>query len=229
MHRDIKPANILLNEKWQIQLADFGTAKKQYSSTYSSNSFHSSVSFVSGMSNLSALSGLSKSPMRKPESSQGSDMNRIEDDDDVLVGTPLYMSPEMLISRSYSYASDLWAVGIMLYQMFFKTTPFRGKTQDQTFDLIKACKLAFPAIEAPPAALDLINKLVVLNPSDRIGFSNMIDLLKHEFFSDIDFSKVETQLPPCDLELTDNQKILLRHLPDISPKTSPLLPRSITP
>ena len=28
LHRDIKPAKILLNEKWQILLADFGTAKK---------------------------------------------------------------------------------------------------------------------------------------------------------------------------------------------------------
>ena len=139
------------------------------------------------MSNLSALSGLSKSPMRKHDSSQGSDLKWSNEDDHELVGSEFYISPEMLSSRSYSYASDLWAVGILLFQCFYGAVPFRGKTQDQTFELIQACKFSFPEIEAPSAVQDLISKLVILNPSERLGMTNMNDLLKHEFFEGIDF------------------------------------------
>ena len=44
----------------------------------------------------------------------------------------------------------------------------------------------------PPAAKDLISKLVILNPEDRLGAQNVNELLKHEFFKGVDFSKVET-------------------------------------
>ena len=42
-------------------------------------------------------------------------------------GTPRYMAPETF-SGSYSAASDLWAVGVMLYELLAGRTPFRGET-----------------------------------------------------------------------------------------------------
>ena len=45
------------------------------------------------------------------------------------VGTPIYMAPESLIQNQYSFRSDLWAAGIILYEMIFKMLPFPGKTE----------------------------------------------------------------------------------------------------
>jgi len=58
IHRDIKPANIVLNEKFQVVLTDFGTAKKVVSCDTSNNS-RSAVSDTSYVSGLSAVSQLS--------------------------------------------------------------------------------------------------------------------------------------------------------------------------
>ena len=57
VHRDLKPANIVLNEKMQIQVTDFGTAKSMKICTGSnSDSSQLDISYVSNSSNISALS-----------------------------------------------------------------------------------------------------------------------------------------------------------------------------
>lgn len=58
VHRDLKPANIVLNEYFQIQLTDLGTAKAMFTSHISSNSNTSDVSYISGLSSISAIPGI---------------------------------------------------------------------------------------------------------------------------------------------------------------------------
>ncbi|TNJ26509.1 Kinase, NEK [Giardia muris] len=47
---------------------------------------------------------------------------------DSLTGTPYYLSPEVCNGKPYGRKSDMWAVGIVLYEMMMKTTPFRGRS-----------------------------------------------------------------------------------------------------
>jgi serine/threonine protein kinase len=43
------------------------------------------------------------------------------------VGSPLYMAPESLKKNDYSFKSDIWALGIIFYEMLFNDTPWRAK------------------------------------------------------------------------------------------------------
>jgi serine/threonine protein kinase len=74
----------------------------------------------------------------------------------------------MIISRQYSYASDLWALGVIIYQMLSDSLPFKGKNQDETFEKIKKGVFEMPQ-SIKPDAQDLIKKLLVVNPELRIG------------------------------------------------------------
>lgn len=50
------------------------------------------------------------------------------------VGSPLYMAPQSLKKNEYSFKSDIWALGVILYEMLFNDTPWRAKNEK---DLLK--------------------------------------------------------------------------------------------
>jgi len=53
------------------------------------------------------------------------------------VGTPYYMSPEIISSTPYTQASDIWALGCVLYELMTHSPPFNAKTQMALFQKIK--------------------------------------------------------------------------------------------
>ena len=54
------------------------------------------------------------------------------------VGTPFYMSPEICAAESYGWASDIWALGCVAYELCAKEPPFNGKSH---FELIQNIRL----------------------------------------------------------------------------------------
>jgi serine/threonine protein kinase len=57
----------------------------------------------------------------------------------------------MVISRQYSFSSDLWALGVIIYQMLSDSLPFKGKNQDETFEKIKIGVFEMPQSINPVA------------------------------------------------------------------------------
>lgn len=45
------------------------------------------------------------------------------------VGSPLYMAPEVLLRNHYSFKSDIWALGIIYYEMLFGRPPWNALTE----------------------------------------------------------------------------------------------------
>lgn len=45
-----------------------------------------------------------------------------------IVGTPYYLSPEIIENKPYTFSSDIWSLGILLYQMCMFKTPFTGSS-----------------------------------------------------------------------------------------------------
>ena len=48
-----------------------------------------------------------------------------------MVGTPLYMSPQILKGQNYSCKSDVWSIGLIYYEMLYGKLPYSAKSQQE--------------------------------------------------------------------------------------------------
>mmetsp|Transcript_36789 Transcript_36789/g.67910 ORF Transcript_36789/g.67910 Transcript_36789/m.67910 type:complete len:465 (-) Transcript_36789:165-1559(-) len=113
----------------------------------------------------------------------------ISNEADSCVGTAEYVSPEVLDGKKQSPACDLWSLGCIVYHMLVGKPPFRGASEYLTFQKVMECKPPYPE-DIDSVAKDLISKLLVLEPSKRLGAENLEQLKSHEFFKDIDWKKL---------------------------------------
>lgn len=88
------------------------------------------------------------------------------------VGTPDYLSPETVKGEGQDERSDWWSVGCILFEFLYGYPPFHAETPDQVFENILARKISWPDdadFEVSPEAKDLMNKLLSIDPSQRLG------------------------------------------------------------
>ena len=45
-----------------------------------------------------------------------------------MVGSPIYMAPEVLMGEDYGYKADLWSCGVMFYEILFGKCPYEDRT-----------------------------------------------------------------------------------------------------
>ena len=95
-----------------------------------------------------------------------------------LLATPYYMAPEMFYpNRAQDSRVDLYALGIMMYQLLCRTLPFRAKTYEEFKHHHHHTNIEFPKAirEAVPAwLLDIATRLMAKNAEDRFSSANMV-------------------------------------------------------
>lgn len=86
------------------------------------------------------------------------------------VGTPLYMPPESLIDNIYSTKSDIFSLGIILYEMLTGTTPWESKSQKDLIKKMKKQQLEFPMrLRISQNVKKLIEKMCDVNYDARMN------------------------------------------------------------
>jgi serine/threonine-protein kinase len=84
------------------------------------------------------------------------------------VGTPHYMSPEACAGQPADARSDLWSLGVVLYQMLSGRLPFDGATAIEVGSAILRENPAPLPDSVPPALRALLDRLLAKRPDDRI-------------------------------------------------------------
>jgi protein-serine/threonine kinase len=66
------------------------------------------------------------------------------------VGTEEYIAPEVIKGCGHTSAVDWWTLGILIYEMLYGTTPFKGKNRNATFANILSREVDFPEGSGSP-------------------------------------------------------------------------------
>ena len=150
VHRDIKPANIFLVERGQAKILDFGLAK-----------LTSALRQAAESVGAGAMNSQTRTHMHREDhlTSPGSSL-----------GTIAYMSPEQARGEELDARSDLFSLGVVLYEMATGSLPFSGSTTAVIFDGILHSTPA-PAKELNPrlplAFETILNKALEKDPDLR--------------------------------------------------------------
>ena len=104
---------------------------------------------------------------------------------DEFVGTAPYMSPERLVQHNGDELkkADMWALGVIAYEMYSGKKCFDGDTQKQVFNKIKKGEWQWNKDRMPSELMrDFINKCLNLNPQQRISVA---EGMEHPWFEEI--------------------------------------------
>ena len=91
-----------------------------------------------------------------------------------IVGTPLYMSPQLLQKEKYSNKSDLWSIGLIFYEMLHGRTPWQANNELQLINAIYTHKIIYSKLISD-SAKDFISRCLVIDEEKRITWEQAFD------------------------------------------------------
>jgi len=177
IYRDLKPENILLHQSGHIMLSDFDLSKQ---------------SEVGG-----APAGVkSITPDGVPLIDTRSCIADFRTNS--FVGTEEYIAPEVIHGNGHSSAVDWWTVGILVYEMIYGYTPFKGADRQSTFANVLKRDVYFadhPIVSN--LGKSIIRKLLIKDELLRLGSQTGASEVKHhKWFASISWGLLRNCKPP---------------------------------
>ncbi len=149
VHRDLKPENVMITPAAQVKLLDFGLAKV----------------------------GVDKPASGKTEAALARTETLVTSEEGRIMGTPEYMSPEQALGEPLDVRSDVFSLGIVMYEMLTGTRPFGGTTTGAILVAI-ARDVAPPvrerAQEVDEATEAAVMKCLAKAPGERFASANEV-------------------------------------------------------
>jgi serine/threonine protein kinase/Flp pilus assembly protein TadD len=152
VHRDVKPDNIMLRPDGYVKVLDFGIAK------LGESAFAEAAADGAGSTTLA-------------ETNLG-----------LILGTVRYMSPEQARGERTDKRTDIWSLGVVLYEMTTGDAPFTGDTPQDVMTAILTTEpspLGSSVAQAPNELNHIVSKALRKNPDERYqNASEMLEALK---------------------------------------------------
>mmetsp|Transcript_20922 Transcript_20922/g.51896 ORF Transcript_20922/g.51896 Transcript_20922/m.51896 type:complete len:1184 (-) Transcript_20922:333-3884(-) len=123
------------------------------------------------------------------------------------VGTPNYVAPEMITNAGHNRGVDIWALGVVVYEMITGENPFFFEGVDQISLYHSIChEDYFPVPEDQSReSADFIDRLLKKDPLERLGMlrAGMKDILEHQWLEDIPLSQIRNKSYPAPWKPTE--------------------------
>jgi len=174
VHGDLKPENILIDSTGHLKLTDFGLSK-------------SGQKTVKRKWVANYLGGTSTNGKKKRKT---------------FIGTPFYVSPEVIKYQETTPDADWWALGVIMHEMLLGEPPFNGDTPDEIFRRIlnnertREISIGSDDDQITPDAASLINMLLTPDPEKRLGHNGALEIKNHIFFEGVVWDDIRNQEPP---------------------------------
>ena len=102
---------------------------------------------------------------------------------DSVVGSPLWLAPEVCSGRGFEFSSEVWSLGCLLYELITLRHPFRsGPSDGSLYSLFKRITTGafapLPAELASPSLRDLVGRMLQLDPSLRPNMTEVRDIAR---------------------------------------------------
>ena len=104
---------------------------------------------------------------------EGAELDQIHQS---LVGSPMYMCPEILNGSTYSTKSDVWSMGVIFYQMLYGKTPHKATSLEELISKVNKKVIRFPQKLTTEGLQELLESMLKYNPEERISWKEIFSL-----------------------------------------------------
>lgn len=111
--------------------------------------------------------GLAKLIEKKRKAADSKDATRVKTDPGMIMGTANYMSPEQARGKETDARTDVWSLGVVLYEMLSGETPFAGETANDSIAAILTKEPATLTTEIPHELHKFVRRALQKNPDER--------------------------------------------------------------